>query len=726
MTQNFEYIFKVAIGYVLLGLFYLVFFRKDTFFKRNRIFLLLSLSLPPFLPLLTFPLTLPWEKASTVLNDAQLLTVSMSVSDLPKSSAPKGFDYNLLFFVLYGTGVVIVFLRALLAYCSVYRLIQEAEKSPIQKLILALTPREVAPFSLFKWLVVSRKHQQQNDFDKILRHEVAHCRKYHSWDLLLAELVLAFQWFNPIVWLLKYYISENHEYQVDQELLQEGMDGKSYQYSLLSQLQNSSSLVLVNHFNQSQIKNRIRMMNQKQSPIFYRIKEVLVLPLMAGMVIALCSFEPQLGVSKNLDTQHLDKQFLKETSFLNNDRKDKSSFQEVKASQLVNQETVLTNFPKPIKSDTIETGSESDEIPSKVAMGEKGENGVLMVSSQSEVENDTLKKLPLKSDTKNSKIEPFRERAWTTIEKGKQPLFVVDGKPVTEKEFKALDPNEIQSMKVVKDKSATALYGSRGMNGVILITTKMNLQKSPDVCSLKAKDLGVSKVKIKGRKVKKAPLYVVDGKIVPERKFKKIDSEEIHSMNVLKGSSAILSYGSKGENGVILITTKKNSCKVSNSSGLDENLSSPKVKIKGGKIKGAPLYVVNGTIIEDNKFKEIDPEEIQCINVLKDESATALYGSRGKNGVILIATKNSSTEKKEDIQNKLETKGASRVKIKGGKIKKAPLYVVDGTIIENNKYKEIDPEEIQSINVLKDKSAAALYGSRGRNGVVLITTKKSK
>lgn len=54
-----------------------------------------------------------------------------------------------------------------------------------------------------------------------------------------------------------------------------------------------------------------------------------------------------------------------------------------------------------------------------------------------------------------------------------------------------------------------------------------------------------------------------------------------------------------------------------------------------------------------------------------------------------------------------------------------PLYVIDGLAI-NGPASFINPEDIESIDVLKDASATAIYGSRGANGVILITTKKGK
>jgi TonB-linked SusC/RagA family outer membrane protein len=69
--------------------------------------------------------------------------------------------------------------------------------------------------------------------------------------------------------------------------------------------------------------------------------------------------------------------------------------------------------------------------------------------------------------------------------------------------------------------------------------------------------------------------------------------------------------------------------------------------------------------------------------------------------------------------------GAIQITIRGGNsitASNAPLYVVDGFISDNGNL--INPNDIADIEILKDASAAAIYGSRGGNGVILITTKK--
>lgn len=78
----------------------------------------------------------------------------------------------------------------------------------------------------------------------------------------------------------------------------------------------------------------------------------------------------------------------------------------------------------------------------------------------------------------------------------------------------------------------------------------------------------------------------------------------------------------------------------------------------------------------------------------------------------------------------------SRIRIRGGSSLNAsndPLIVIDGVPIDNaglsgsaNPLSFINPNDIESFNVLKDASAAAIYGSRAANGVIIITTKKGK
>ena len=65
----------------------------------------------------------------------------------------------------------------------------------------------------------------------------------------------------------------------------------------------------------------------------------------------------------------------------------------------------------------------------------------------------------------------IRVRGISTVNAGSDPLYIIDGVPV-ERGFANLNNNDVESVEVLKDASSAAIYGSRGSNGVIIITTK--------------------------------------------------------------------------------------------------------------------------------------------------------------------------------------------------------------------------------------------------------------
>ncbi|MDD4010248.1 MAG: TonB-dependent receptor plug domain-containing protein, partial [Fermentimonas sp.] len=71
----------------------------------------------------------------------------------------------------------------------------------------------------------------------------------------------------------------------------------------------------------------------------------------------------------------------------------------------------------------------------------------------------------------------IRVRGTSSITQSNDPLYVVDGYPMQESAFRMISPSNIQSIEVLKDASSTAIYGSRGANGVVIITTKKGVGK---------------------------------------------------------------------------------------------------------------------------------------------------------------------------------------------------------------------------------------------------------
>ena len=126
------------------------------------------------------------------------------------------------------------------------------------------------------------------------------------------------------------------------------------------------------------------------------------------------------------------------------------------------------------------------------------------------------------------------------------PLIMVDGVKYNG-DISSLKPNDIQSIDVLKSPSATSRYGSEGVNGVILVTTK----KRRAAGAKQATNLAA-----KADSTVKEPLYIIDGNVSNPAQLKKLNPADIDNINVLKDASANSIYGPAGKSGVVIIVTK--------------------------------------------------------------------------------------------------------------------------------------------------------------------------
>lgn len=102
--------------------------------------------------------------------------------------------------------------------------------------------------------------------------------------------------------------------------------------------------------------------------------------------------------------------------------------------------------------------------------------------------------------------------------------------------------------------------------------------------------------------------------------------------------------------------------------------------------------------------------------LVKQQSFSALDNLRGKvSGVNIF----SNSSQPGAYNNRVIIRGMATINSSSD-----PLYVVDGVVMEN--FALVNPNDIESMEVLKDASAAAIYGARGANGVIMVTTKRGK
>jgi len=181
-----------------------------------------------------------------------------------------------------------------------------------------------------------------------------------------------------------------------------------------------------------------------------------------------------------------------------------------------------------------------------------------------------------------------------------------------------------------------------------------------------------------------------------------------------------------------------------------DSIKTPKITLRGKPIAGnEPLMVIDGNrqfIRGTSSLDEINQDDIEAITVLKDSLAIAKYGADGFAGVIEIETKKkplgtsllkAKPIKPVDLNLNGKVSGFSIRPTPNGRTpvqkryllnrdfdpKAKPLYVVDGKEVSD--ISGLNQASIESIEVLKDSTATTLHGDKGKNGVVIITTKKA-
>ncbi len=160
-----------------------------------------------------------------------------------------------------------------------------------------------------------------------------------------------------------------------------------------------------------------------------------------------------------------------QTDFDGNYELNVSSGKELQFSYIGQKSTELPIYSSVINIRMEEDASQLDEVVIS-GYGTKRENITSAVSSVSAEQILQGRAAGVNISNSSGSSRNIRIRGFSSISNTNSPLFIIDGVPVKEYEVGDLDENEIQYIETLKDASATSIYGSRGANGVVLITTK--------------------------------------------------------------------------------------------------------------------------------------------------------------------------------------------------------------------------------------------------------------
>ena len=496
------YLLKVNLALLLFYGGYQLFLKHYTFYSLNRIYLLLALVYSSLYPLIN----LEDLFQNNIVLQEQISSISpdwqSSITYIINQSPGAENIYWQFSLYIFWTGVLMMSLRLIIQLISLLILHRQSEVTQTGEYQFRLIHKKLNPFSFWRTIYINPEYHQAQELESILKHEQVHVRQLHSLDVLLAEISLIFFWFNPGAWLMKKAIQANLEYITDQQVLKSGIDSKAYQYALLKINILPQNILPVNNFHLLSIKKRIAMMNKKPTS---RINRGIYLLILSAVILT------SLFATTSKAT-------LKDSSI----------------------DAVISQLPEIPEMITLDAGL----IKETVNILKKP-----LVSTKAKTQTDTNK-------VKN-KVIIIRETGAVGDSTGsKKPIYIVDGLVV--KNIKQIDPENIESIRVLKGAASTASYGAAGSEGVIEISTKPKaLTFEPTTQGAKDNSIKNQDAKISLKGLNNQELILLDGVEVDRSILKDLSVSSIRKMEVFKAEEAVKKFGEKGRNGVIALSTMK-------------------------------------------------------------------------------------------------------------------------------------------------------------------------
>lgn len=642
------YILKVAVCLLIFYIFNKLLLSRDTFHLFNRFMWLLVAVASLLLPLFEWQI---FGVESVVMDLHSVPFDFSSVTMLPEEGSQTIFlivTYSLIVYALFAAAMAI---RLGISYIQLFLFISPRKKEisrqgdniEIQKNLnllenckknlgykgrshLIVHENDMPAFSWMNYIVISKKDIELDGRDIII-HELSHIKHGHSWDLMAADLLIIFQWFNPAAWLYKQSLQQVHEYTADDSVIRAGVNAKDYQLLLIKKAVGQRLYSMSNSFNHSKLKNRITMMLKKRSNKWALAKCLYALPLAAFAVSAFASPE----ISTHLDDISAVK--VKQNSEIADILSNKSG-----AELVINTDSELNNTQ--IESNTIGGIAKSGSISTQEELK----------AAEQPLSDKKIEVMPKFFD---GGIESFRDWVASQIRypqealeqgfAGKVVVTFVVKKDGGIKNIEVIEnPENSLSQEVVRTVKSSPLWTPGTINGkAVNVSYTLPIEfKLPLTAKLKGEVMSVKVVKSDEESNIKSPsnthsdnrLIIVDG-LKFDNDINSIAASQIESMSVLKNDVAVNTYGEKAKNGVILISLKKDD-------GSVDNEKVPAALDIKGSSGNAPLYIIDGVECSDNFLLDtLDPGIIKSISVRKDKATTSMYGEKGKDGVIFIITR---------------------------------------------------------------------------------------
>jgi TonB family protein len=316
MPTLFLYLLQASASMALFYLLYITCFRKETFYRYNRILLLSAFIGSALLPLLPIP-ALQWEKTAQEEGPLPLVYLNNNVHASTQTNGVPSVAHwwdpllqhaGSFLLAIYSGVAIALLLVHIIQLMKIRRLARTGDHYVQNNIRYVQIAGLGAPFSFLRTIFFDPNAHGQTELQHILKHEEAHVQQFHSADMLLSAAYCCLCWINPFAWLCKRAMQLNLEFLADEAAISAFQAPVAYQYSLLKIGTSRSPAGVASHFSKSFIKNRILMMNKTQSPRSRTWRYLMLLPVLAlttGLLSATSSSTAQEpGTGKYLVTEN--------------------------------------------------------------------------------------------------------------------------------------------------------------------------------------------------------------------------------------------------------------------------------------------------------------------------------------------------------------------------------------------------------------------------------------
>ena len=519
MEQLFPFLVSNLFLVVFYGIYYF-FLKNETFHQANRIYLLSSTFLAVFIPWIDIPTIYAWflPLKDEVIYEAITMDAVQITLQKPQIGISMFFIKNTYLFVSY-------FLIAI----TIFRLIKAF------RLFSNLTFLKNNAFSF-----LGKKHIDMHllAFETLEEHENTHIKQGHFFDLVFFEIIKALFWINPASYGLNRQIRILHEYLADSNA-SETMESK-YHYSLLLMARHfgveSNNPFIQSFFKKSTIKHRITMLAKDPSRDSAQIKYFIAVPVLFILFIS-SSFTWLKNFPEKVSSITIQ---MDPKSF--SPREKRISFPSEREENLIIADTTKPENLK-INGEIFTAVEEQPEFPGGQATMFRylGENIVYPKAAQrANISGRVFVRFIVGNDGTVSNVEILKGIGFGCDEEAKRVIEMMPKWTPGKQNGKAV--NVYYNMPVV--------YKLDGEKNITTPNTEITSNHIPHTPKEKPLEIRVA------NKDYENALIIVNGVEILDRKINDIEPSSIERVDILKGPQAILVYGEKAKNGVILIKTK--------------------------------------------------------------------------------------------------------------------------------------------------------------------------